>query len=146
MPMAHVVEPCLIVETHRIDHQSVSLPMADRVSHPTGIRVFWMATPIQIHCTMAGDIILEDHHQTRWSLNQLIWKQDSGRCDTSCEAVRSRSVFVVIRDALLVKLLRPRQRFWFAWIHGPLRIPDAGQVWFTIPGARCRPGGRRMWS
>src|ERR1700730_8198242 len=111
--MAHVVEPRLIVEAHCIDHQSVSLPMADRVSHPTGIRILWMATPIQVDCPMAGNIVLKDHQQTRWSLNQLIRKQNSGRCDTSREAVRSWSVFGVVRNALLEELLRPREGFRF---------------------------------
>ena len=40
--MPGVVEPCHVVEAYGIDHQRASLPMADRMSQPIGIRVFRM--------------------------------------------------------------------------------------------------------
>src|SRR5580704_12911881 len=93
VPMARAVEPRLIVEPHAIDHQRIPLPMPNRVSHPSRIRILRMAASIQVDGAMAGNIVLKEHYQTRWGLNQLKWEQSSGSGDATREAMRSGSVF-----------------------------------------------------
>src|SRR5215470_6492966 len=72
--MTDVVEPRLIVEPHRVHHQIISLPVADRVSHPIRIRILGVPAPIEKDLPMAGCVILEDHHQEGRCLNELVWE------------------------------------------------------------------------
>src|ERR1700688_1877806 len=46
MRVGYLIEPGLVVETDRIDDESFSLPLSDRVSHPTGIRILGMSPSI----------------------------------------------------------------------------------------------------
>ena len=52
--MPGVVQPCSVVETNRVHHQSLSLPAADGVAQPIRIRIFWVTAPV--HPYLAPDM------------------------------------------------------------------------------------------
>ena len=98
---------------------------------------------IQKYLPVAGDVVFEKHHQQPRRLNQLEREQSTGRNRTPRQAMRSRRVFGVIRRTLAEQRFGPRQRLRFPGIHGPLRIPNAGEIRLAVPGSRRWPGGRR---
>src|SRR5712692_2361954 len=60
--------------------------------------------------------------------------------------MRAGCVFRVVRDTLPLERVGPRQGLRFAWIYGPLRVPDSGEVRFAIRSSRGGSGWRRMRS
>src|SRR6266542_4546486 len=93
MRMAGGVEPRLVVEAHRVDDQRISLPMADRVSHPIRIRIRGMAAPIQKDLTMAGSVVLEEHDEEGGSVNELIGEERAGVGQSARETACAWRVF-----------------------------------------------------
>src|SRR5260370_38422170 len=68
--MSHAVDPVLIVQIHRVNHQSVSLPMPYRVSHPQGAETGVMLAAVGINLTPDG-VVLEEHDDLARPLNNL---------------------------------------------------------------------------
>src|ERR1700733_1597551 len=97
--MAHIVEPGSIVKADAVDYQRVAFPMSYGVPHPHGIRILGMTSSVQEDLAVARDIILEQHHQQAWRLNQLEGEQSSGVGDASRQAMRSGRVLGVVRGS-----------------------------------------------
>ncbi len=93
---------------------------------------------------MARDIILEEHHQQGGRLNQFVGEQSSRVGDASRQAMRSGSVLGVVCGSLAEQRFGPSQGLWLAGIHRSLRVPDAGEVGFTVRGSRRWPQWSRM--
>src|SRR5579864_923218 len=68
--MAIIVEPGLVVKPHCIHDECISLPPANRVSHPRGIQILgmWAAIGIDIAYEM---VILEEHQYTARDIRNL---------------------------------------------------------------------------
>jgi len=47
--MAGGVEPCGVVNSNGVDHQSVSVPLADGISEPGRIQIIWMTAFIRVN-------------------------------------------------------------------------------------------------
>src|SRR5579871_5224506 len=107
MPMALWVEPSLIIEAHRVHHQRVAFPMADRVAHPIGVWIRWVPPPVQVDGAVAGNVVLKEHHKPDRSLHDFVRKERSRRGDAASQAARAWSILGVAGDALLKELLNP---------------------------------------
>src|SRR2546430_1490679 len=68
--MTHAVEPCLIIEIHRVSDQHVSLPMPYRVSHPRGAESSVMRAAICKNL-MPDGVVLEKHDDFAVRLHDL---------------------------------------------------------------------------
>src|SRR5258707_1075502 len=71
MREARAVEPCLVIESNRVDHQRVSFPPADRVAHPRGIQIFGVLVGAGGINLPHKVIELEEFDYTAWRLNDL---------------------------------------------------------------------------
>src|SRR5690349_9024967 len=99
-----------------------------------------MSAPIQKYLTMAGNIVLEQHHQELGSLHQFVREQRTGREDAASEAAGSRSILRIIRRALAHQRIRPRQRLGLAEVDWSLRVPDGAEIRLAVSCTRRRPG------
>src|SRR5579864_1664538 len=69
MRMPDLVEPGLVVETNRIDDQSVSLPLSNRVAHPAGIQILGMPPPIGPDLADEVAELVDDKHAAGYHEN-----------------------------------------------------------------------------
>src|ERR1700719_3345210 len=71
--MTEPVQPSLVVESDRIhNHCGVSLPMADRSSHPEQIRIFWNWAAVGINAAHRV-IVLVKHERIFGRVYELKW-------------------------------------------------------------------------
>src|SRR5260370_19199706 len=100
MRMAGRVEPEFVIEPESVNHQGVSLILADRFAKPGGIRVRGMFTPIHEDLAIAVDVRLEQEIDVLGSLNNAPrkWSQPGY---AGGEAISLR---IVLRHALLCRV------------------------------------------
>jgi hypothetical protein len=58
--VAPLVEPRPVVKTYRVDNERVPFPTANRLSHPSAIRILWKFPPIHPNVT-GSSLTLELH-------------------------------------------------------------------------------------
>src|ERR1700688_5271242 len=68
--MAIIVEPGLVVKTHRVHDERIPLPLANRVSHPGGIQILGMLSPIGVDIAHIM-VILEEHQYSAGDIRNL---------------------------------------------------------------------------
>src|SRR6202162_3649891 len=109
-------EPCPVVEPETLDYQRVSIPAADRISHPTRIGVGLQYAAVHVDLTV-GEIVVEDSDH-RWSLEELLHAPECGVDRTLRQTFVMRVVLAVVFRTLLDQRLRPRLNV------GGLEVPD----------------------
>src|SRR5439155_13449374 len=67
---AQLIQPRFTVETFAIDHQSVPIPLAGRVTHPGWVVVRRQLTAIQEDLPPESERFVDDHYKSR-CLNNL---------------------------------------------------------------------------
>src|SRR6516225_7168799 len=70
MRMAAIIYICQVIETDRIDHERIALPLADRISHPRGRRVLRESAAIRENLAEVA-LVLEMNQRHGGSLNDL---------------------------------------------------------------------------
>src|SRR5579872_3081365 len=70
MRMAVIVEPSLVVKTHRVHDERISLPPAYRVAHPGGIQILGMLSPVGVDIANIM-VVLEEHQYTARDIRNL---------------------------------------------------------------------------
>src|SRR5258707_8112602 len=77
------IGPDLVVKTNRVDDECVSLPFANGVPQPGGVRIFGKRSPI---CPDGAPnvILLEEHQHPARNLNDLKWVGKSEKSRGTC--------------------------------------------------------------
>src|SRR5258707_6700584 len=65
MRMAVIIEPCFVVKTDGVNDECISLPLANRVSHPCGIQILGMLTPIGVNLAHKVIVLIQHDHPAR---------------------------------------------------------------------------------
>src|SRR5882672_5993312 len=60
--MAVIIEPSFIVKTDGVNDECISLPLANRVSHPCRIQILGMLTPIGVNLAHKVIVLIEHDH------------------------------------------------------------------------------------
>src|ERR1700680_1835463 len=104
MRMADAIEPKLVVESHRVYDERVSLPFAPGITEPTGIKVLGMNTAIHEDLAVGMYVSFDQEDDQLGGLDNLERKRRLAR-DARGQATR---VGIVFREALLAELQGPR--------------------------------------
>src|SRR2546427_536625 len=144
MRVAAKIEPELVIESDRVDHQRVAFPSPDRMSIPRRVRILWMLPAIHEDLAVAVNVALEQEEDVRRSLNDPPRIGRDSR-DSRRQAVRLGIVLRLPRFHDLSGCGQQRNRFALRETHFQITdrtaaIPDSGQVWFSIRKPGCRPG------
>src|SRR4029434_5133722 len=104
------IEPALVVETCRLDHEGVALPSADRVSEPRRLHVLRKWTAIREHLTKVV-VLLEQQHRQPGRVDEL---DRSGHEKVVQDGVRQaaarRSLFASSHPLLVLGFCSWKQR------------------------------------
>src|SRR5579862_1254357 len=100
-------EPTSVVETDAVNHQRVSLPASNRVTHPGRVWILRMPAPVQKNLPVS-DHISEQLKQQRGRLRNLIAAMSGERSGIG-KAMRGRIAGLFLL-ALSDDLHRPRQK------------------------------------
>src|SRR5437016_7146461 len=99
MRVTYSIEPGPVIESHRLDHQRVALPVADRIPHPGRVRIFRQLPSIHMDLPVApGAALIEQRHKSGRlddAAHRIEYYRRTGR-----RAVRSRNVLVEVLASL----------------------------------------------
>src|SRR5215470_17885740 len=98
MRMTYSIKPGPVIEPGRLDHERVALPMADRISQPTRIRIFRQLPSIHIDLAVAPGAALIEQSHDRGRLDDAVHRIKYFR-RTGRQAVRNGIVPVEVLDA-----------------------------------------------
>src|SRR4029077_12862 len=104
MRMADAIEPKLVVESHRVYDERVSIPFAAGIAEPTGIEVLGMGAAVHEDLAVGMHVSFDQEDDQLGSLDNLERKRRLAR-NARGQATR---VGVVFREALLAELQGPR--------------------------------------
>src|SRR5579863_3233890 len=102
--MADAIEPKLVVESHRVYNERVSLPFAPGIAEPTGIEVLGMGAAVHEDLAVGMHVSFDQEDDQLGSLDNLERKWRLAR-DARGQATR---VGIVFREAPLAELEGPR--------------------------------------
>src|SRR3984893_13579317 len=104
MRMADAIQPKLLVDSHRVYDERVSIPFAAGIAEPTGIEVLGMGAAVHEDLAIGVYVSFDEEDDQLGSLDNLERKRRLAR-DAGREATR---VGIVFREALLAELDGPR--------------------------------------
>ena len=97
--MAHPIEPAPVVEANGVDDQRVARPRADRIAHPSRLRIRRQLAAIQENLAEHRVLLVEDDNQPR-RLDDFVRKRDRAESRHPGRlAVRDRVVFALVLRA-----------------------------------------------
>src|SRR5580700_1224750 len=77
------IGPDLVVKPDRVDYECVAVPLANRVSEPAGVGVFWEGSPVGPD--RAPDVVLlKEHQHPAGNLDDLEWIGKSEKPRRAC--------------------------------------------------------------
>ncbi len=76
MRVTERIQPALVVESHGIDDQRITIPPANRVSQPKRVRIGWRFAPVHIDLPMTSECFIHDDDQSR-RLDNLLCREPS---------------------------------------------------------------------
>src|SRR5579859_588046 len=104
MRMADAIEPKLVVESHRVYDERVSLPFAPGIAEPTGIKVLGMRAAVHEDLAIGMHVSFDQEDDQLGSLDNLERKRRLA-WDARGQAAR---VGIVFREALFAEFEGPR--------------------------------------
>src|ERR1700730_10930318 len=103
MRMADAIEPKLVVESHRVYDERVSLPFPPGIAEPTGIKVLGMRAAVHEDLAVGMHVSFDQEDDQLGSLDNLERKRRLAR-DARGQAT---CVGIIFREALFAELQGP---------------------------------------